>query len=197
MAPADGELVGGDDGHWLACGAKRVLQNLSDSNDVDVVIEATEVFRIGREHSGATIACSYCHGRIDDVAGVGHPADLPRGSGLVVVKGEHLAERRSEKPGQPRLTATIPPRLGNHSRRNEKRVLMPKCSDDDCDNMAIVPLESDECPSIENNCGHRPRARSAAFRSAAVSGPPVSTSICSSSEARSSSFVCSSNARAT
>ena len=77
MAPADGELVGGDDGHWLACGAKRVLQNLSDSNDVDVVIEATEVFRIGREHSGATIACSYCHGRIDDVAGVGHPADLP------------------------------------------------------------------------------------------------------------------------
>jgi len=179
------------------CGAKRMLHNPSDSNDVDVVIEATEVVRIGREHSGATIACSYGHGSVDDVTGVGHPADLPCSSGLVVVKGKHLAEWRPEKPGQPCLTAAISPGLGNHARRNEERVLILKCSDDDRHNMAIVSLESDECPSIENNGVHRPSARSAAFRSAAVSGPPVSASISSSSEARSSSFVCSSNARAT
>ena len=83
-----------------------MVHGLSDSNDVDVVIEATEVVRIGREHSGATIACSYRHGSVDDVAGVGYPADLPCGSGLVVVKGEHLAVWRSEQPGQPCLTGS-------------------------------------------------------------------------------------------
>ena len=96
---------------------QRLLHGLSESNDVDVVREATEVVRIGREHSGATISCSHGHGSVDDATGVGHPADLPRGSGVVVVTGTYLAERRSETPGRPGLRAVISAGVGHHARR--------------------------------------------------------------------------------
>lgn len=66
---------------------------------------------------------------------------------------------------------------------------------------SVVPFERDQRPGVQRDAGHRlvrfrvalgamPSARSAARRSAAVSGPPVSASIWSSIARRSSSFAC-------
>ena len=74
---------------------------------------------------------------------------------------------------------------------------MLECTDNDRDDPSIIPLESDERSRVEDHRGHRPSALSAASRSEAVSGPPVSASISSSIDAKSSSFACSSIARAT
>jgi hypothetical protein len=175
----------------------RVDHPGSDGHYVKAMIETPEIVRIRREHHRTTVACSDCYRGVDDIGGRRHPAELSRCSRLTVVKDEHLAHRRSEEPGKPRLTLPIPPCLGNHPCRNHQRVLMLKRSDDDRHNSAIVPLEADQRPGVENESRHRPSALSAAFRSTAVSGPPVSASISSSIDAKSSSFACSSKARAT
>jgi hypothetical protein len=39
--------------------SRQILHDLSDSNDQDLGIGATKIFRIGREHSSDPIACSY------------------------------------------------------------------------------------------------------------------------------------------
>ena len=75
---------------------------------------------------------------------------------------------------------------------------MVECTDDDRDDPSIVQPKSDQCSRVQDHGGHQPSARSAAFISEAVSGPPpVSATISSSITARSSSFNCSSNARTT
>ena len=74
---------------------------------------------------------------------------------------------------------------------------MVKGASDDRHDAAFVSFESDKRSRVEDGRAHRPSARSAAFCSARVRGPPVSVSISFSSEAKSSSFACSSSARAT
>src|ERR1700676_1664441 len=62
------EARAGGRGRWWS---KRVAAEYpnSDGNEVEVVIEASEVVRIGGEHSGPTITRRDSHGSIDDIAG--------------------------------------------------------------------------------------------------------------------------------
>ena len=74
---------------------------------------------------------------------------------------------------------------------------MLKRSDDDRDDPSIVPLESAERTRVENDRGSPTKSSAGGF---AFRGGEFATRLCqlsSSSDARSSSFACSSNARAT
>jgi len=73
--------------------SNRVDHPESDWHHVKAMIEAPEIVRIRREHPRATVACSDCYRGVDDIGGRRHPAELPRSSGLTVVKNEYLAHR--------------------------------------------------------------------------------------------------------
>ena len=161
------------------------------------MIKTTKIIRVRREYPGSSIPCRNGHGGIAHVGGHCQPAELPGGPGLTVVKSEHLAKGRTEKSGEPCLATPISPSLGYYPGRNDDRIVMFEGPDDDGHDSPIVPLESDQCPRVQEDCRHRPSAWSAAFRSDAFSGPPVSASISSSIDAKSSSFACSSSARET
>ena len=141
--------------------------------------------------------CSNRDRSVDDIVCRRSTAELSRRSGLTIVKSDDATQRGPQEASQPHLSTAVPPRLGYDPRRHQERIVMLKCPDQDRDDPSVVALETDEGAGVEDHDRHRPSAWSAAARSAAVSGPPVSASISSSSDARSSSFACSSRARAT
>src|SRR6516165_2517080 len=160
-------------------------------------VQSTQIVEIGRDDPDTSLQRRGNDRCIDDIRGVCHSAQLSGRPCPIVGEHNHLAQRRPEKPCQPRLSRPVTPRLGYYAGWNEQSVSVIESSSDDRYDPPVIPLESNQGTSIEDGSAHRPSALSAALRSAAVSGPPVSPSISSSKEARASSLACSRRARAT
>ena len=137
------------------------------------------------------------YGRVDDIGAVWDPTELSSCSGLAVIENEYFAQRRSQETSQSGLAGAGSPSSRYHCRCHDKWVMMLEGTGGNCDDPSVVPFESNERSRFEDSGAHRPKARSAAFRSAAVSGPPDSASISFRNDSRSSSFARSSSALAT
>ena len=79
----------GDSAGWGKVPAARpssVNHLESDGNNIEAMIETTEIVRIRREHPRTSIPRSDSYRSVDHVSGHCHPAELPCGPGLTVVK---------------------------------------------------------------------------------------------------------------
>ena len=168
-----------------------------DRHELKSAVDSADVVRVRGDDTQLALSAGERYGRINDVGGAADSAELSDGAGGAVVKGDDLAQRRAEEPGQSHLSTPVAPGLSDDPSGHDEGITMIKGARDDGHHSTIVALEVDKRSGVEHGSAHRPRARSAALRSRAVSGPPVSASISSSNEARSSSFAFSSKAAAT
>lgn len=143
--------------------------------------------------------------RIDDVVGPGDSAKLAGSPGAQVVEWLDLNPFGTQEARESRLSPSIAPDLPHDPGWHGQAQVALMGAGDDRNHRADVALECNQRASIEGqpahaaprrSCGAGPRISSAARRSLAVNGPPVSASMAVSISARSSRLVFSSSAAA-
>ena len=181
------------------------LRRKLDGDDLCRRIQDSHVFRIGRDDAVSARSRAQDDGCVDHVGRSPGSAELTRLSRSLVIEGLDLHAVGTEQPREARLATPVAPHLSHGARRRRKRILELQRSGDERHDGSIIPIERDQCTSIERQAPHRrrfrraglvatPSRRSAARRSAVVRGPPVSANISPSKLERSSSLTFSSRA---
>ncbi len=169
----------------------------SDWHDVEATVDSTDVVGVRGNHAQSPLACGDRYRRVSYVVSGGRSAELPDRSSGKVVERDDLTRGRAQQSREADLGSTVPPRLGHHASGHDEGITVLESPHHDRDDSTVVAVEPNERTGIQDCAAQRPSARSAALRSFALRAPPVSASISSRSDARSSSFAFSSRASAT
>ena len=107
-------------------------------------VEASEITWVRCDHFCRSLTSGERHRGVDDIGRTGHSAELSRCSCSTIIENEHLAQRRSQQAGEPRLSRPVSPDLSDDPGRHKENVSVVKRSSDDCDYATLVSFETDK-----------------------------------------------------
>ena len=88
----------------VATGRPRSL----DRHELKSAVDSADVVRVRGDDTQRALSAGERYGRMNDVGGAADPAELSDGASGAVVKGDDLAQRRAEEPGQSNLSFPPP-----------------------------------------------------------------------------------------